>query len=802
MKLNIRRAAVLGAGTMGTQIAALLAASGITTHLLDLSSEGERSSRALAAIANLKQLKPTPLYNEASLSRLIPGNFDDDMKVLEDCDWILEAVVERLDIKQSLHRKIAQYARPNVPVTTNTSGIKLVDIAAEFSPEQRQRFFGTHFFNPPRYMKLLEIIPHPETNLELLNAFEAWSEERLGKGIVRARDTVNFIANRIGTFCSQSVLRAMDDLGLNVETVDSLTGPLIGRPKSATLRTADVVGLDIGAAVALNNYEKAPDDPYRDWFLPKPWLANLIERGHLGQKTGSVGIYKKDKDASGNTLILAYRPATQSYETQNPTVFPWSEEAAKERDLVKRIKLILKHDDPGAQMVWRNLRDIFSYSAYLVQDIADGLVQPVDDAMRWGYSWAMGPFELWQALGYDEVLARMQQDKDKDGLKIASWLREGMAFYSPMPASREWLAAGGPRTQLQVSSRGTANREIPQASYRFSLPTFENKSDSRVIMSNPSASLVDIGDGVACLAFHSKMNTVNTDISSLIEKSVEKVGKEFQALLIANDAANFSAGADIRDFLGAMASKNWDVIDQGEIRFQGILSQLKFAPFPVVSCPTGLTLGGGCEVTLHTSHQILAAETSAGLVEVGVGLLPAGGGTKELAIRAYELASQGENADPMPFLRRAFQLIFTARRSSSGFEAVEMGLYAAANTDVSLSREHLIEKAKRQALTMAANGFIPKTPQNKIRVVGKRGLAVFKDGLQSLVASQKISAYDAFIGERIATIFCGGDVPEGTLVSEQTFFDLERTLFVELCQQPQTTDRIQHMLKTGKPLRN
>lgn len=800
MNLNIRQAAVLGAGVMGTQIAALLAAAGIKTHLLDLASpeESSRSSRAMRAIENLQQLKPSPLYNEAATALLVPGNFDDDMEVLAHCDWILEAVVERLDIKQALHRKISQYARPGVPVTTNTSGIKLVDIAAEFSTEDKQRFFGTHFFNPPRYMKLLEIIPHPETKPELLEAFEGWSAARLGKGIVRARDTVNFIANRIGTFCSQSVLKAMDELGMKVETVDALTGPLIGRPKSATLRTADVVGLDIGAAVALNNYEKAPDDPYRDWFLPKPWLANLIEKGHLGQKTNSIGIYKKAKDAAGNTEILAYRPATQTYEPQNPDVFPWSAAAAQEKDLVKRIQLILQHDDPGAQMVWRNLRDIFSYSAYLLRDISDGLVQPVDDAMRWGYNWAMGPFELWQALGFDTILARMQRDQ----VKIAPWLREGLSFYSPMPASKEWKAAGGPRSQMQVTGRGIENREIPQASYQFALPSFENKSDPRVITSNASASLVDIGDGVACLTFHSKMNTLNPEISKLLETSLERVKSGFQAMIIANDAPNFSAGADIRDFLGAMQTKNWDVVDQGEIYFQGILGQLKFAPFPVVSCPTGLTLGGGCEVSLHTSHRIMAAETFAGLVEVGVGLLPAGGGTKELALRAYELAAQGDKADPMPFLQRGFELIFSARRSTSGFEALDMGLYPRESTQVSLSREHLVEKAKRTALTLAANGFMPKLPREKIPVVGRRGLAMFKERLGSLVAAKKISAYDAFIGERIATIFCGGDVPEGTLVSEQGFFDLERILFVELCQQPQTAERIQHMLKTGKPLRN
>ena len=812
MTFKIRRAAVLGAGVMGAQIAAHLAAAGVKTYLLDLASTEPpadknqaklvgaafRSTRAVLAVENLKQLKPSPLYSASVLQSIIPGNFDDDLSVLAECDWVLEAVVERIDIKRSIHAKIAQYVRPHVPVTTNTSGINLVDIAKELPEEYQARFFGTHFFNPPRYMKLLEVIPHPLTDPKLQADFEAWAEARLGKGIVHARDTVNFIANRLGVFSTHAALNAMAELKLNVETVDALTGPLIGRAKSATFRTSDVVGLDTAVAVAKNTYDKVTNDPFREWFLPPKWLSELIERGHLGQKTGGVGIYKKDKDAKGQTVILAYRPETKSYEAQQPTAFPWLAEAEKEKNLVKRVKFILGQNDAGGQFVWRCLRDLFSYSALLLEEISGGLVKPVDDALRWGYNWDMGPFELWQALGYDDVLTRMQ----KDQAKLPSWVKPGLKFYDPLPGSKEWTAKGGPTAQLEAHGTG-ASKSVPLArpSYLFALPAFENRDDSRVVMANKSASLVDIGDGVACMVFHSKMNSLSSDITALMTEAVGKVAANFDALVVANDAANFSAGANIMEILGAIQEKKWSDIDRLLRMFQGTMQALKFAPFPTVSCPAGLTLGGGCEVTLQTTMRVAAGETYAGLVEVGVGLIPAGGGTKELALRAYEAAALGEKADPFPFLQRAFGLIGMGKTSSSGFEAIEMGLYPAGSTKVSLSKEHTVQTAKRTALSLVADGYVPASPKT-VRVPGDGGIQTFKVALYNMVEGRQISPYDALIGEKVATVLCGGEVDLGTEVSEQTFLDLERRVFIELCQQPKTAERIEHMLKTGKPLRN
>jgi 3-hydroxyacyl-CoA dehydrogenase len=809
MTLKVRRAAVLGAGVMGAQIAAHLAAAGVRTYLLDLASneppadKGQaklvgkafRSTRAILAIENLKQLKPNPLYTSQALASIIPGNFDDDMSVLADCDWILEAVVERLDIKQGIHNKIATYARPNVPVTTNTSGISLAAIAEGLTPEYRQRFFGTHFFNPPRYMRLLEIIPHPETDPKLLASVTRWIEERLGKGIVEARDTVNFIANRIGVFATQSALRHMGELKLNIETVDNLSGPLIGRAKSATFRTMDVVGLDTFAAVARNTYDRATQDPYRDWFKSPTWLVELIEKGALGQKSNSVGCYKKDKDAKGQTVILSYRPDSKTYVEQQVQAFPWEAEVAKEKDPVRRIKGILAQNDAGATFVWRAIRDVMSYASTLVNEISGGLVKPVDDALRWGFNWEMGPFELWQALGYDMVLERMK----KDGVPLPSWAKPGVAFYHPAPGTKEWTNNAGPAQQFKADSGKMS--DIRKSPWSYRLPTSENKDDPRVVMSNKSASIVDIGDGAACLVFHSKMNSIDFDIIEMTQRAVAKVQTHFDALVIGNDAPAFSAGANLKMIAEAIVAKRWSDIDRLIRAFQGSLQLVKFAPFPVVSAPRGLVLGGGCEVALHTALRVASGETYAGLVEVGVGLIPGGGGTKELALRSYEFMSLTERGDPMAFLQRAFMLIGMARTSGSAHEAVEMGLFPA-TTEIALADERVIDLAKGRALAMAQDGYVPKTPAKGVKVVGDPGIQTFKMMLYNMEQGRQVSPYDAFIAERVATVLCGGEVDPGTAVDEQWFLDLERRVFIELCQQTKTAERIEHMLKTGKPLRN
>lgn len=808
MALKIRRAAVLGSGVMGAQIAALLAAAGVRTHLLDLASEAPpadpkaakavgsnfRSTRAILAVENLKALKPSPLYSESVLVNIIPGNFDDDMSVLNDVDWVIEAVAERMDIKKSILKRIAQNTRPSTPITTNTSGLSMAAICADEDEFVKRRFFGTHFFNPPRYMKLLEIIPHGETDPELVKDLSQWIRTRLGKGLVTTNDTINFIANRIGVFNIQATLRHMADLKLNIETVDALTGKLMGRPASATFRTMDVVGLDVFHHVARNVYDYDPKDPYREWFLAPAWLEGLIKSGRLGQKSNSVGMYKKDKSPAGETVILAYRPEKDTYEPQASQTYAWVKEASKMPDTLARMKFILSQKDEGAEFIWRVLRDTMAYSALLLGDIANDNGLAVDQAIAWGFNWEWGPFQLWQGLGYDGILERMQ----KDGTKLPAWAKAGLKFYEPTPGSQAWFVSG-PTSILTPSIN--RREKVPTEACDYHLPRFRNPEDKRVVLGNDHASLLDIGHGIACLTFHGKMNVISREVMDILGRSIDETGRRFDGLVIANDGEAFCAGANLYEVLTMIDQKNFDAVDQMVRTFQGTLQLLKFAPFPTVACPQGLTLGGGVELSLHAHRQLLAGDTFAGLVEVGVGLLPAGGGTKELALRAYDLMQLAERGDPMPFLQKAFMLIGMAKTSTSGLEAIEMGLFPQWAT-MTISRDHQVDRAKGMVLELLNRGYAPPTPRTAIPVVGDPGVQTFKMAIYNMKEGRQISEHDALIAEKIAIVLCGGEIDGGQTVSEGYLLDLERNGFVELCQTQKTRDRIETMLKTGKPLRN
>ena len=496
--LRIRRAAVLGSGVMGAQIAALLAAAGVRVHLLDLASadapkdpkdaalvgKNIRSARSILAVNNLKSLKPSPLYSMQILSGIIPGNLEDDMAVLRECDWIIEAVIEKLDVKQALFKRVMEYAKPGIPITTNTSGINLDDIAKNMPEEFVTNFFGTHFFNPPRYMKLLEVIPHGLTRKELISQFTSWSENTLGKGVVHAFDTVNFIANRIGVFVNQATLQAMDRHGLNIETVDALTGKLMGRPSSATFRTMDVVGLDTFAHVAKNTFDRAPKDPYRDWFKMPQWLDELVASGRLGQKSNNIGCYKKDKDTQGKTVILAYRPDVKNYVRQDVDTIEWLNTASKDGDLLKRLSAVIDQKGKHSEFVWNVLRDTFSYSALLMDEIAGGVPKPVDDAIKWGFNWEMGPFELWQGLGFEKILERMRSEN----APLPEWCKPGVKFYDVAPGSTDWTRRG---PSDQYFSQKAVRPKIITKSYDFRLPKFALDGDPRTVASIKNATLLD-----------------------------------------------------------------------------------------------------------------------------------------------------------------------------------------------------------------------------------------------------------------------------------------------------------------------
>ncbi len=804
--MRIRRAAVLGAGVMGAQIAALLSAAGVRTYLFDLPSDAPpadpklakavdknfRSTRSVLAIEQLKELKPSPILSELTLAGIIPVNFEDDISVIRDVDWVIEAVVERLDIKQPLLKKLSEYHRPGTPITTNTSGISLGKLCEGLPESFTSCFFGTHFFNPPRYMKLLEIIPHDGTDPALMADLAEWIEHRLGKGLVEAKDTINFIGNRIGVFTIQSTFQHTDELKLNFETVDALTGTIMGRPSSATYRTVDVVGLDTYAHVARNVYDLVPNDPYRNAFKAPQWMAGLIEKGHVGQKSDSTGCYKKIKN-KGETEILAYRPESGTYEPQNVQDFAWMKDV-KRLDLVKRLQTILGQNDAGAQLIWRVLRDTFAYSALLVKDIANGKPMAVDEAIRWGFNWEMGPFELWQALGYEKILQRMQAE----GIKLPSDF-DKVTFYKPAPGTDEWELTG-PSSQWNFLDKSF--RAVEKSQHHIKLPTSGTSKDPRVVLKNEFASLVDIGDGVAALSFHSKMNTLDLQLLDLVQKALVVTNDQFAAMVIANDGPHFSAGANLQVILQAIMKKDFASIDQTLRHFQATMQLIKYSSFPVIACPFNLTLGGGCEVSLHAHRQLVHIETYAGLVEVGVGLIPGAGGTKELALRAYRTAGLGDTYKPMPFLQRAFMLIGMGKTSTSGANAIEMSLYDYATSTVTFTKDRQTSQAKFMAIEMLQRGFSPAMPVQSVAVVGDPGIQTFKMMLYNMVQGRQISEYDAFIGERVATVLCGGEVDRGTKLSEQQFLDLERRVFVELCQQEKTAARIEHMLKTGKPLRN
>lgn len=808
MSLKIRRATVLGAGVMGAQIAAHLAAAGIRTYLLDLPADAPpedpkmkkflgknfRNSRSQLALQNLKMLKPAPLYSEDVLKLVIPGNFEDDFSVISDSDWVVEVVVERLDIKRDIHQRIKEYLPAHAIVTTNTSGIPLSSIVEGFPEDYIKRFFGTHFFNPPRYMRLLELIPHANTDDVLFADFTQFASAVLGKGVVVAADTVNFIGNRIGTFVIVSATKYMEELGLNVETVDLLTGKLMGRPPSATFRTMDVVGLDTFAHVAKNVFDKATNDPYREKFELSDWLLKLVESGALGQKSGSVGCYKKTKDEKGKTKILAFRPDSGNYEEQSPASFPWAAEAAKIPSLAERMNFVIKHDDAGAQFVWRVLRDTFSYSALLVEEVAQGLPKSLDEAIKWGFNFAWGPFELWQAMGFSAIRDRIKSE----GSLLPDWCNDEVDFYQPLPWGSEWTVSGPESQRLCGTNK---YQKVLKQSYNYSLPTFRNQDDKRVVKSNEKASLVDIGDGVCALVFHSKMNTIDMNTLKMGQDAVAHVARDFDGLVIANDADHFSAGANLKYLRELIEKKDFAAVDSMIREFQGTCQLIKYAPFPTVACPHGLTLGGGCEVALHASRRVVSAETYAGLVELGVGLIPAGGGTKELALRAYQAVRKGEKADPMPFLQRAFLLIGMAKVSGSGFEAINSGIFPDSSV-VSISRDHQIDKAKHLVLQMVRENYSAPIPELSIPVAGDTGIHSFKMMLYNMLEGYQVSEYDAYLAEQVATVLCGGSVSYGQKVSEQFLLDLERRVFVDLCKQEKTVARIDHMLKTGKPLRN
>ena len=780
-RTSIRKVVVLGAGTMGAQIAAHLAGCGLEVSLLDLvpaDAGSDRSRLARRALETLKRLKPAPLHLPEHAAAIRPGNFEDDWGLLKDADWVLEAVVEDLEVKRRLFARVAEAVSPRAVVTTNTSGLSIAAMSADLPAALRPRFLGTHFFNPPRYLKLLETIPGPETGAAVLAALEDFLERVVGKAVVRGKDTPNFIANRIGSYGFGAAMRAMQDLDLGIDDVDALTGPAIGRAKSATFRTADIAGVDVCLKVAENLYHAVPHDPQRDVFMPPEFMKAMVARGWLGEKTGS-GFYRKE-----GSEIRTLDWKTLEYRARRQAKFPSLEAAAAVADPAARLRQLVAGKDPAAQFLWRVLSSTALYAASCVPEIADDVVS-IDRALEWGYGWGAGPFRTLDVLGPAAVAERAQAD--------------GRA----VPPLLESLIASGRKRFYEVEEGGetvygpAGARPVPDRPGVIALASLKQRGAVR--KKNPGASLVDLGDGVGLVEFHSKMNTLGTDAFTMLAGVVKEGAAHFDALVVGNQGQQFTVGANLMLVLLAVQEEEWEELDRSIRHFQGANMALKYAGLPVVAAPFGLTLGGGCEISLHAARVRASAETYMGLVEAGVGLVPAGGGTKEMALRALDRSSGVEGADPFPFVKRAFDTIAFAKVSTSGAEALRLFLTPA--DSLSPNPDRLIQDAKQVALGLARAGWRAGRPRADVPALGRPALATFKMGIHNALRGGQISEHDGVVATHVATILCGGDRAPGT-ISEQAFLDLEREAFLSLLGTKKTQERIQHMLKEGKPLRN
>ena len=803
MTLRIQKAAVLGAGTMGARIAAHFANAGLSCLLLDIvPKDAEAAGRNKIVAAGLeaaKKSKPAAFFTPTLVSRISIGNFEDDLPRVADADWIIEAVAENLEIKRSLLAKVAQHRKPESIVTTNTSGLP-VHLIAEGLPEEFQRHWaGTHFFNPPRYMKLVEVIPGPKTLPGVLDILSDFCDRRLGKGVVFAKDTPNFIANRIGTFSMLNALRLMSTLRMTIEEVDACTGPAVGWPKSATFRTADIVGLDVLMHVVRNIYETAPDDESREAYKVPGLVEEMAKRNWLGDKTGQ-GFYKRLK-GEGEREILTLDVNTMEYRPRQKAKFASIETGKTIEDTQQRLRTLLQplfegqKADKAQQFIWGGLSEMCLYAGRRMPEISDHIVD-VDRAMRWGFAWELGPFEMVDAIGLTTFADQVK--------------RESRA----LPAIFEKALASG-RKGFYESHRGETSvfdlasgkmRKVEEPAGILILKSL--KEAGRELERNSGASLLDLGDGVLCCEFHTKMNAIGADLIAMIHRGLKRLETDFEAMVIANQATNFSVGANLMLVLVGAQEQEWDELHMAVKQFQNINLAVKYAPKPVVAAPQGLALGGGCEISLHAAKTHAAAEAYIGLVETGVGLIPGGGGTKEMLIRGNERAGSGDDLDFFHALRPIFENIAMAKVGTSAEEGRELG-YLRREDAVSLNRDRVVADAKQTALGLARSGWKPAAASwqegaqtTQIKVLGESFLSAAKMAIHLMVRGGYASDYDALVARKLANILAGGALTSPQTVSEQYVLDLEREAFVSLCGERKTQERIAHTLKTGKPLRN
>ena len=789
---TIRKTAVLGSGIMGSRIACLLAGAGIPVLLLDMvpkeavdsTDKNLRNKLVNDALAAAVKSNPSPLYTPAALKKISTGNFTDNMKEIAGCDWIIEVVVERLDIKKIIFEQVEQFRKPGTLVSSNTSGIPIHLMAEGRSDDFKKHFCGTHFFNPPRYLRLLEVIPTPYTEKWVIDFFMDFGSVQLGKTTVLCKDTPAFIANRIGVFGIMSIFQLVDKLGLSIDEVDALTGPVIGRPKSATFRTADVVGIDTLVKVAKGVADNCPNDEQRNIFAIPAWLDKMVTNNWLGDKTGQ-GFFKKTKGTGGEKEILTLNLQTMEYGPRIKSKFATLEATKPVDDLKQRLPMLVNGSDKAGEFYRLFHYGLFSYISHRIPEISDELYR-IDDAMMAGFGWEIGAFESWDVLGVEKTVNAMKQA----GFSVAPWVDEMLAggfktFYK---------VEKGKRLYYDVSSK--SYKSIPGSEAFIVMKNFEDQT----VWKNAACRTYHLGDDVIGLEWNTKMGTIGGEVLEGIQKSISLAEEKYKGLVIANDSANFSAGANVGMIFMFAIEQEFDELDMAVRQFQQTMMRARYSSIPVVVAPHALTLGGACELSLHSDKVCAAAETYVGLVELGVGLIPGGGGTKEFALRASDEIQEDE-PETIP-LKNRFFTVATAKVATSAFEAFDIGILRKGHDEVVMNQGRRILEAKRSVIEIFDSGYITPVQRTDIKVLGRSGLGTVLTGINGMLRANYASEYDAFVARKLAYVMCGGDLSEPSLVSEQYLLDLEREAFLQLCGEKKTLERLQSVLKTGKPIRN
>lgn len=801
MKRVIRKVAVLGSGIMGSRIACHFANIGVDVLLLDIAPKelsAEEQAKGLdltnksvrnrivnSALDSTLKSNPSAIFSKKVIANISTGNFDDNMKDIASCDWVIEVVVEKLEIKKLIYDQVEKYRSPGTLISSNTSGIPIHLMAEGRSDDFKSHFCGTHFFNPPRYLRLLEIIPTAETKPEIVDFLMHYGDKFLGKTTVLCKDTPAFIANRVGVYSIMALLHLVQKMDLTVEEVDKFTGPVLGRPKSATFRTTDVVGLDTMINVAGGLFANLPNDKAHKLFELPDYVKKMQENQWLGDKT-KQGFYKKIKGADGKSEILALDLKTLEYRPQQKVKSTTLEACKLVDNLTERMKVYAQGTDKAAEFFRTSFFGLFEYVSDRIPEISDELYR-IDDAMRAGFGWELGPFEVWDALGLKNAVEGMK----KYGNEAAPWVHEMLSsghdsFYK---------VENGVKKYYDISTKSF--KPVPGSE---SFIVLNNLRSNNTIWKNSGTSIIDLGDGVLNLEVHTKMNTIGGDVIQGMNKAIDLAEKDFKALVIGNDGANFSAGANIGMIFMAAIEQDWDEINLAIRMFQNTMMRMRYSSIPVVAAAHNLTLGGGCELCLHADFVQTNAETYMGLVEFGVGLIPGGGGTKEFALRLSDEFKEGQIEQAA--LRDRFLTIGQAKVSTSGFEAYELGYLQKDKFAISMNRNRLLLDAKNKALELADNGYTQPKRRNDIRVLGKQGLGIVYAGANSMHAGNYISEHDKKISEKLGYVMCGGNLSQPTIVSEQYLLDLEREVFLSLCGERKTLERIQSILTKGKPLRN